>query len=63
MSATEIIQQIESLPEDELDKVFASLIENEGWREDLLDLLTIEARRNEPSEPMEDVFKELGIQA
>lgn len=63
MSATEIIQQIKSLPERELDLVFASLLENSAWREDLADLLTIDARRNEASEPINDVFKELGIDA
>jgi hypothetical protein len=63
MSATEIIEQLKGLPEDELDKVFASLAENKAWRQDLLDMLTIEARRDEPAEPLDAVLKDLGIQA
>ena len=63
MSAKEIIEQINALPDDELNKFFAGLAENENLREDLLDILLIASRRNEPAEPLDKVFRELGIQA
>ncbi|MDA1276381.1 MAG: hypothetical protein O2960_20380 [Verrucomicrobia bacterium] len=61
MSAAEVIKQIQSMSQDERDEVFATLLENEAWREDLADLLTIEARRTEPTRPIDNVFNDLGI--
>ena len=63
MSATEFIEQLKAMPEAERERVFATLAENPVWREDLLDLITIAERRNEPSRPIEEVFNDLKIDA
>ena len=61
MNVTEVIQQIRSMTKPERDEVLSSLLGEESWREDLVDLLTIEVRRNEVSRPIDEVFKDLGI--
>lgn len=43
--------------------IFAGLVENEEWREDLLDLITLSERRDEPTRPIDEVFKDLKIDA
>jgi len=63
MSATEFIDQLKAMPEADREKVFATLAENPEWREDLMDLITIAERRNEPSRPIEEVFNDLKIDA
>jgi hypothetical protein len=63
MSAAEFIQKLEAMPESERERVFASLVENQEWREDLLDLMTIAERRDEPTRPIDEVFKDLKIDA
>ena len=63
MSATEFIEQLKAMPEAERESVFATLVENPEWREDLLDLITIAERRNEPTRPIEKVFNDLKIDA
>ena len=63
MSATEFIEQLKAMPEAERESVFATLAENPEWREDLLDLITIAERRNEPTRPIEKVFNDLKIDA
>jgi hypothetical protein len=63
MSAAEFIHELEAMPESERERIFAILVENKGWREDLLDLMTIADRRNEPVRPIDDVFKDLKIDA
>jgi hypothetical protein len=63
MSAAEFIEELRAMPEAERKRIFATLIENAEWREDLLDLLTLSERRDEPTRPIEAVFKDLGIDA
>jgi hypothetical protein len=46
-----------------VDEVFASRVENQQWREDILDLMTITARRTEPTRSIDEVFKDLHIDA
>jgi hypothetical protein len=36
-------------------------VENEEWRHDILDLITISERRTEPTRPIDDVFRDLQI--
>lgn len=63
MSATEFIKELKAMPADERERVFATLAENPEWREDILELITIAERRNEPTRALNDVFKDLNIQA
>jgi hypothetical protein len=63
MSATQFIEELKAMPEEEREKIFASLAENPEWREDILDLMTIADRRNEPARAIDDVFKDLKIDA
>jgi hypothetical protein len=52
MSATEVIAEIQALPENECDRVLSYLVADAKMREDLQDSITIEARRHEPSRPL-----------
>ena len=63
MSAAEFIEGLKAMPEAEREEVFATLLKNAEWREDLLDLATIADRRHEPSRPLDDVLKDLRIDA
>ncbi|PYL10306.1 MAG: hypothetical protein DME34_00850 [Verrucomicrobia bacterium] len=63
MSATEFIQQLQAMPPAERERVFARLVENQEWRDDLVDLMTIAERRNEPTRPIDEVFRDLNIDA
>ena len=63
MSATEFIEQLEAMPKSERERLFSTLLEKQEWREDVLDLITIADRRNEPTRPIDDVFKDLNIDA
>jgi len=63
MSATEFIEELKAMPSDERERVFAGLAENPEWREDILDLITIAERRNEPARPLDEVLKDLKIKA
>jgi hypothetical protein len=63
MSAAEMLEQLRVMPESERENVFASLIQNEKWREDLLDLITLAERRGEPTRSIDEVFKDLKIDA
>ena len=63
MSAAELLEQLNRMPEAERTTIFASLVENQEWREDLLDLITIAERRGEPTRPLDDVFRDLQIDA
>ena len=47
------------MPEAERATIFARLVENQEWREDLLDLITISERRGEPVRPIDEVFRDL----
>lgn len=63
MSAAEFLQELKGMPEAEREMIFAGLVENEEWREDLLDLITLSERRDEPTRPIDVVFKDLKIDA
>jgi hypothetical protein len=61
MSAAEFIAELKAIPEADRERIFASLVENQQWREDILDLMTITARRTEPTRSVDEVFKDLHI--
>lgn len=63
MSASEMLDELNRMPEGERTTIFALLVENQEWREDILDLITIAERRGEPTRPIEDVFRDLQIDA
>ena len=63
MSAAEFIRELKAMPEVEREEIFAVLLENREWREDLMDLMTIAERRGEPTRPIEEVFRDLKIDA
>ena len=63
MSAAEFLKELKGMPGSEREKIFAGLVENEEWREDLLDLITLSERRDEPTRPIDAVFKDLKIDA
>jgi hypothetical protein len=63
MSAAEFIEELKTMPDLEREKIFASLVNNEEWRQDLLDLMTISERRGEPTRGIDEVFKDLKIDA
>ena len=63
MSAAEFLEELKGMSDSERERIFASLVENEQWREDILDLITLSERRNEPTRPIDEVFKDLNIDA
>jgi hypothetical protein len=63
MSAAEFIEGLKAMPEAERERIFATLVENPEWRDDLLDLITLAERRNEPTRPIDEVFRDLNIDA
>lgn len=63
MSATDLIDELNALPESDRSAVFAQLVANEEWRHDILDLITISERRDEPTRGIDDVFRDLKIDA
>ena len=63
MSAAEFIRELKAMPEVEREEIFASLLADPEWREDLVDLMTIAERRDEPVRPIEEVFRDLKIDA
>ncbi len=63
MSAAELLDQLNAMPQAERSTIFASLVENEEWRHDILDLITISERRGESTRPINDVFRDLQIDA
>jgi len=63
MSAAEFIEELKAMSDVEREKIFATLLENPEWREDLIDLITIADRRNEPTRSIDEVFKDLNIDA
>jgi hypothetical protein len=63
MSAAEFIEGLKVMPDAERERIFATLVANQEWREDILDLITLSERRDEPTRPIDDVFKELKIDA
>jgi hypothetical protein len=63
MSAAEFIRELKAMPEVEREEIFAILLADPEWREDLIDLMTIAERRDEPARPIEEVFRDLKIDA
>lgn len=63
MSAADLLIELNALPESDRSVVFAQVVENEEWRHDLVDLSTIAERRDEPTRSIEDVFRDLQIDA
>jgi hypothetical protein len=61
MSAAEVIAEIKALPENERDQVLSYFVADVELREDLLDSMTVEARRQEPGRPLANVLQDLGI--
>ena len=61
MTARDVIQEIESLPEGERGKVEAWLRAQDEAREDALDLAVLKERENEPTRDFRTVLSELGI--
>ena len=51
-TANTVYRTIRRLKPKERDAVFVRLLEDRRFREDLLDLATIEHRRNEPGRPL-----------
>jgi hypothetical protein len=52
MITTEFIETLKKLLDSERQRNLASLVENEEWREDLLDLMTFSERQDEPTRPI-----------
>ncbi len=63
MSAADLPIELNALPESDRSVVFAQVVENEEWRHDLVDSSTIAERRDEPTRSIEDVFRDLQIDA
>ena len=63
MSAAEFIDELKAMSDLERETIFATLLENPEWREDLMDLITIADRRHEPTRSIDEVFKDLNIDA
>lgn len=61
MSAVEVIAEIKALPPAERDRVIDFLVSDPELREDLQDSLLLEARRDEPSRPLDAVLRDLNM--
>ncbi len=61
MSAAEVIAEIKALSSEERDRVIEFLVSDQELREDLQDSLLVEARREEPGRPLEDVLRDLNL--
>jgi len=61
MSAADVIAEIEALTPEERERVIEFLVSDQELREDLQDSLLLEARRDEPSRPLEDVLRDLSL--
>jgi len=59
MSAAQLVAEFRALPPNEREEVLRLLVADRELREDLQDSLTIEARRSEPSRPLNDVLADL----
>lgn len=53
-TADTVYKTIQRLKPKDQDAVFVRLLEDRRFREDLLDLATIEQRRNEPGRPLRE---------
>jgi hypothetical protein len=61
MSAADVIAEIKTLTPEEREHVIEFLVSDRELREDLQDSLLLEARRDEPSRPLEDVLRNLNL--
>jgi hypothetical protein len=61
MSAADVIAEIKTLTPEERERVIEFLVSDRELREDLQDSLLLEARRDEPSRPLEDVLRDLNL--
>jgi hypothetical protein len=61
MSAADVIAEIKSPAPEERERVIELLVSDQELREDLQDSLLLEARRDEPSRPLEDVLRDLKL--
>jgi hypothetical protein len=61
MSAAEVIAEIKALPPEERARVIEFLVSDKELREDLQDSLLLEARRDEPSRPLDAVLRDLNL--
>ena len=52
------LMALRSLPNKERERVPTRLLEDLGFREDLLDIALYESRKDEPSRPFRDYLKE-----
>ena len=52
------MQAFKSLPYQERESFLGELVKTKKYREDLIDLAIIEARRNEPSRPFREYLAE-----
>jgi hypothetical protein len=59
-TAEVFVTAFRALPKREQQAVLALLTDDQGLREDLLDLATLAERRNEPSRPFRDFVAEKG---
>lgn len=57
-TADTVYKTIRKLKPKERDAVFVRLLEDQRFREDLLDLATIEQRRHEPGRPLREYLTE-----
>ncbi|HEY3304025.1 MAG TPA: hypothetical protein VGL70_10880 [Candidatus Binatia bacterium] len=58
--AESLLTTIRSLPKRERELVLLGLVKDRKVRHDLIDLATIEERRNEPSRPFREYLKKRG---
>jgi hypothetical protein len=56
-----VIAEIKALPAEERDRVIEFLVADQELREDLQDSLLLEARRGEPSRPLDAVLRDLNM--
>ena len=59
MSAAEVIAEIKALSSRDRTRVLEFLVRDKELREDLQDSILLEARRNEPRRPLDDVLRDL----
>ena len=57
----EVIAEIKALSSEERDRVIEFLVSDQELRKDLQDSLLLEARREEPGRPLEDVLRDLNL--
>ena len=60
-SAERLLIAIRSLPKRERQSVLLGLVKDKILRRDLIDLATIEERRNEPSRPFREYLKNRNV--